>query len=400
MISNLRARFNEQFSDAKYQAFLNDLNQRYNHHVAFRVAETPVFLPNLLRDRLLAASDDVITQILALDIAQTSERAIPAGYKAPNETPHPFFLVLDFAVCHDQAGQLTPQLIELQGVPSLYGYQVMVADLYRQHFDLPDNLTYLFNGLTPQTYTERFKRLLLNGHDPENVVLLEVTPDIQHTSIDFIVTQALTGVVPVCISDVKKRGRQLYYLNKGREVPIKRIYNRIIPEDIVKNPSIIKEYHLTDDVEVEWCGHPNWFFRISKHTMPYLNSPYVPESTFLSQHQQWPENLEQYVLKPLFSYASAGVKFHVTQADLDAIPVSERDDYLLQKKIKYQPVVQAPDGLIKTEIRVLCLWEEGLARPEPVMNLARLSRGDIIGVKFNKDKTWVGGSVGFFEPNA
>jgi hypothetical protein len=148
---------------------------------------------------------------------------------------------------------------------------------------------------------------------------------------------------------------------------------------------------------VEWAGHPNWFFYISKYTMPFLKGAAVPDCKLLDAYGTLPQDLENYVLKPLFSFSGSGVIFHVTLQDIERIPDQERKNYMLQRKVHYEPVIQAPDGLVKAEVRLLYLWEDGAARPELVTNLARLSRGEMIGVKYNKDKTWVGGTVCFFE---
>jgi hypothetical protein len=199
----------------------------------------------------------------------------------------------------------------------------------------------------------------------------------------------------VCITEVRKEGRQLYYERDGRRIPIRRIYNRIIFDELERYPDLQTEFRLTDDVDVTWVGHPNWFFRISKYTLPLLSSPYIPPSYYLDQLETYPDDLENYVLKPLFSFAGAGVKLDVTAAELDAI--QDKGNYLLQRKVQYEPVIQSPDGLVKCEIRMLYVWPEAGARPTLITNLARLSRGAMIGVDFNKNKDWVGGTVGLFE---
>lgn len=397
MIADARARFNRSFSEEKYQRFLDDLNTSYDQKVTFRVAETPVFVSRHLREKLMKASNDIIDVIIRDDYPKLVEKAIPSHLVVPRETPHTLFLALDYAVVLGSDGSLEPQLIEMQGFPSLFGWQDFVALKYREHFDVPAQFFNHFN-LTEAGYRQRFTQAVLNGHAPENVVLLEIEPMKQNTAIDFTITQHMTGIAPVHIGDVEREGRQLFYRQAGKRIPIHRIYNRVIFDELVKRNDLKLQFNLTEDVDVEWAGHPNWFFRISKYTMPFIQSPFVPECRFLHQYTSFPEDLEHYVLKPLFSFSGTGVIFHVTQADLEAIPAEHRHEYLLQRKVKYEPVVQAPDGQVKVEIRMLFLWEEGKPRPEPVTNLARLSRGDMIGVKYNKDKSWVGGSVCFFEP--
>ncbi|HWA33812.1 MAG TPA: hypothetical protein VG737_06765, partial [Cyclobacteriaceae bacterium] len=312
-----------------------------------------------------------------------------------NETKHTHFLALDFAVVKGDNG-LEPRLIEMQGFPSLFGWQDVMASKFREHFNIPSNYHNHF-GLSTAAYREKFRNVLLNGHEPEEVILLEIDPLKQNTAIDFLATEAMTGVAAVHIGDVERQGRQIFYNKNGKRVRIKRIYNRVIFDELVKRPDLKLSFNLTDDVDVEWAGHPNWFFRISKYTMPLIKSRYIPECRFLSDYRRYPEDLENYVLKPLFSFSGSGVVFNVAPADIAAVPEAERHHYMLQRKVQYEPVVKAPDGMVKVEIRLLFLWEEGAARPQLVTNLARLSRGEMIGVKYNKDKTWVGGSVCFFE---
>ncbi len=397
MIPEIRQQYNQTFSTEKYQRFLDDLNQSFRHTIPFRVAETPVFIPTDFKTELLKAADEIVDFLVHPGFKQRTEAAIPAGLRVPNEDGHPLFLALDFAACADSKRELIPQLIELQGFPSLYGFEDWLAHKYRKHFHVPENFTHLFGGHDSQTYRKRLQDALLGGHAPENVILLEIEPHQQDTAIDFLVTEHYTGIKPLCISQVIREGRQLFYVNDGIRTPIRRIYNRVIFDELLRRDDLKRDFNLTDDVDVEWAGHPNWFFRVSKYTMPMLQSRYVPECRFLSDFDVFPEDLENYVLKPLFSFSGQGIKYHVAQTDLDHIPAAERATYLLQRKVDYEPVLQAPDGKVKVEIRLMFLWEPHLPRPELLLNLVRLSRGEMIGVKYNKDKTWVGGTVGFFE---
>jgi hypothetical protein len=227
------------------------------------------------------------------------------------------------------------------------------------------------------------------------VILLEIYPEKQKTRIDFSITRDLLGIEPVCLTKIQKEGRQLFYEKDGQRHRIHRIYNRLIFDELERMPDLKTDFSLTDDVDVEWVGHPNWFFRISKYTLPLLDSPYVPTSYYLNALKEYPADLGNYVLKPLFSFAGSGVKLNVTREELDAIP--DKQNYLLQRKVTYEPVIQSPDGLVKCEIRMLYVWHEKDPRPTLLTNLARLSRGAMIGVNFNKDLDWVGGTICFFE---
>ncbi len=396
MIPGVRQQFNKQFTEKKYTDFLVDLDQSFQHKITFRIAESPLFIDSTFKKKLLRASDDIIDFIVRSDFKKITERAIPKNLVVPNETDHSLFIALDFAVTKNEKGELNPQLIEMQGFPSLFGWQDFLANKFREHFEIPTGFEQHFN-LTSEQYQHKLKLALLNGHDSENVILLEIDPLKQNTAIDFLITQKITGIAPVHIGDVIREDRKLFYNKEGRKIQIKRIYNRVIFDELVKQPDSTYSFNLTEDVDVEWAGHPNWFFRISKYTMPFIKSEFIPECKFLSDFDQFPAELENYVLKPLFSFSGSGVLFHVMQSDIDNIPIDQRHDFMLQRKVQYEPVIQAPDGMVKAEVRILFLWEEGSARPIPVTNLARLSRGDMIGVKYNKDKTWVGGSVCFFE---
>lgn len=398
MISQLRSSFNAAFTQAKYDSFLNDLVERYHHRPLFNVAETPVFIPSALRDRLQAACDDVCALFLRPDFKALSEGALQPGQIVPRESEHSNFFVIDFGICRDEAGELIPLLVEAQGFPSLFCYQHVLAETYKRHFDtIPAHFTHLFNGLDSESYIDLLRRLIIGDSKPENVILLEIEPEKQTTAIDFYATRDMLGIPFVCLTKLKKEGRTLFYTDdNGRKIQVERIFNRIIFDDLAARKDLVSEFHLTDEVDVHWVGHPNWFFRISKHTLPFFDSPYVPKSFFLDKLPSIPGDLENYVLKPLFSFAGMGVVVNPTRDDIEKI--EDPGNYILQRKMHYEPVVPTLDDPAKVEIRMMMVWEDGAARPLLVNNLVRLSKGIMTGVRYNKDRTWVGGSIGFFEP--
>lgn len=396
MIALARESFNKQFSEAKYHAFLDDLNSSYNYKIPFRVAESPVFISQEFKKKLLKGANEIIDFIVQPIFRSRMSAALPTHLTVPNETEHTLFLALDFALCADSTGELFPQLIEMQGFPSLFGYQDFLGTKFREHYHIDENWEFHF-GKTSEQYWTHLKKSILNGHEPEQVVLLEINPLQQNTAIDFLITKEKLGITLLHIGDVIIRNGKLFYKKEDKEVPIKRIYNRVIFDELVQQKNLVSQFHLTENVDVEWAGHPNWFFKISKYTMPFLRSTVVPESRFLHEIETIPTDLENYVLKPLFSFSGSGVIFHVKREDIENIPQTERHNFMLQHKVRYEPIVQAIDGLVKAEIRLLYLWDPGKPRPELLTNLARLSRGEMIGVKYNKDKTWVGGSICFFE---
>lgn len=395
MIPAARHLFNAAFTPESYQRMLADIDQQLPGQLDFRVAETPIFVPAALRDKLIAAGRDIIDVIQRPDFKQRTEAAIPASQRVPHEDGHAEFLTFDFAVCRNAAGELEPQLIEMQGFPSLYAFQAYLPEVFRAHYPIPDNVSAFLEVEDAAAYHANLKNLILAGENPENVILLELFPEQQKTRIDFALTEKYWGIKAVSLPDVRKRGRELFYEKDGREIRIRRIYNRIIFDELARYPDLHPEFKLTDDVDVTWVGHPNWFFRISKYTLPLIASPFAPPSYYLHELTTYPPDLENYVLKPLFSFAGAGVRLHVTAQDLDAIP--DKQHYLLQRKVNYEPVVQSPDGLVKCEIRLLYTWPPAESQPTLVAGLARLSRGEMIGVDFNKNKDWVGGTTPLFE---
>ncbi|HKK78392.1 MAG TPA: hypothetical protein VJ933_02135 [Phaeodactylibacter sp.] len=395
MDPTLRQQFNAAYQPERYQALLKWVEQQHNFLPPFRIAETPVFVPNDLKAQLFEAVEQITDVIVAPDFRERSEGALLAGQMVPGETPHTTFLQMDFGICTNTDGTLSPQLIEVQGFPSLYFFQDMVAHGYRAIYDIPDTHSHLFGGLEPHEYIELLRSVIVGDHDPEEVILLEVEPEKQVTGIDFIVAKARIGIESVCVSELKVEGKKVFYYKDGRKIRVRRIFNRVIFDELIKRDDLQREFYFTQEHDVEYVGHPNWFFRISKHTLPLLDSPYVPKSYFLNELEELPKDLHNYVLKPLYSFAGTGVLININQHDLEAI--KDPENYILQRKVEYAPVVETTSEPSKCEIRMLMLWEQGAARPRLVNNLARLSKGIMVGVRYNRDKDWVGGSVGFFE---
>ncbi|TDE15513.1 hypothetical protein [Dyadobacter psychrotolerans] len=396
MHKEARKQFNSTFSEEHYQNFVSNIATDFPGQLDFRVAETPVFVPAGLKESLVQACDEIIRTLLSPDFSKNTDRAVPAGQNVPNENSHTSFLAIDFAICKSPEGTLLPQLIELQGFPSLYGYQAYLSETFPKHFDVADDFNYALNSSSYEDYVQKLRKLIVGDQDPENVILLEIFPEKQKTRIDFAVTEKMTGVRAVCYTKLIREGRDLFYEKDGRKIQVKRIYNRLIFDDLANYPDLKTSFKFTDDVNVTWVGHPNWFFRISKFALPFLNSKYIPETRFVSDYQgNFPADLENYVLKPLFSFAGSGVKIHVKEEMLEEL--TDPENYILQKKVVYEPVIQAPDGLVKCEVRMMYGWPDNASKPELMIGLSRLSRGEMIGVDYNKNFTWVGGSACYFQ---
>ncbi|MVT09248.1 hypothetical protein [Chitinophaga tropicalis] len=396
MIPTLRSYYNHNFTHRKYQDFLTALATEAGEAPAFKVAETPVFIPAALAAKLIQACDQVTDVIVRSDFKELTRNAIPNSMKVPHENDHPHFLVVDFAVCYDEKGELTPKLIELQGFPSLYAFQELMARQFREHFSIPGTVSNFFNGLDKTSYFEMFRELVVGPHQPEEVVLLEVKPHEQKTRIDFYYTQQKLGITPVCITELVQEGKKLYYERDGERIHIKRIYNRLIFDDLQRREETLgRHVNLFHDLDVEWITHPNWFYRISKYTLPFIHSEFVPRSWFLHELPVIPSDLENYVLKPLFSFAGQGVVIDVKQEDIDNI--EEPENWILQHKVEYAPAIETPEGPAYCEIRMMYFWPDNTPRPLLVHNLARISKSKMIGVAQGKTQNWTGGSCAFFE---
>ncbi|WP_432329440.1 hypothetical protein ACRQ5D_15305 [Mucilaginibacter sp. P25] len=394
MNPSIRKVFNEKFSTGKYSQFLDKLNSDLKEPVPFRVAETPVFLTADFRDKLISAGNDIVDTILKPNFKELTERAIPDFWRVSNENDHPHFIALDFGICKDEQGNIVPKLIELQGFPSLYSFQVHLGDIYQEVYDIPADETIFFGGLKEESYLDLLKKTILGPYQSDEVVLMDVNAPEQKTAVDFYLTQKYIGTPVISLSDLIQDGKKLYYMAGDQKKLIKRIYNRLIFDEIAGDPDIFtKVADIRQPLEVEWITHPNWFYRVSKFTMPFLTGNYIPKTQFLHQLKQIPANLENYVLKPLFSFAGQGVIIDISKKDIETI--TDPENWILQEKVNYEPVVQSPEGGVKAEIRLLYLWPDGDKKPTLAINLARLSRGKMIGVRYNKDYNWVGGTVAF-----
>ncbi|HTO94574.1 MAG TPA: hypothetical protein VMM80_09360 [Bacteroidota bacterium] len=393
MISELRSEFNRQWTPERYRRLLGRLDARCGAHVGFRVCETPVFIPGPLMRTMESSGSEIMEQLVeSAEYRAASDSAIPERYRAMREDPHPLFAAVDFGIERTPRGEFVPRLIELQGFPTLFAYQPVLCQEYGAVYDIPPDLAQYARGIDGETYGRLFRSAVLGTRAPENVILMEIDPAKQKTLPDFLLTGRLCGVATVNITEIVRKKRRLYYKKGATLIPIDRIYNRVIPEDLERSGARAA-FAFSDDIEVEWAGHPNWFFRMSKFSLPHIVHPTLPETVFLDQGASRLDNPEEWVLKPLYSFAGSGVKLSPTQRDIDAIPRAKRREYILQRRVEYAPVVETPAGGTKAEIRILYIWTD---RPVPVLNLVRLGRGAQMGVDHNRTMDWVGGSAGFW----
>ncbi len=396
MIQSYRKQFNKAFNETKYQGYLKYFNELYPNSVDFRIAETPVFLPAAFKNQLLEVGDYVCSQIIAADFLAKTEKSLVNTRFTPNEKGLPECIVMDFAISNNDQNEIVPALIELQGFPSLFAFEVLQDEALRNSYTIPENVTPYLNGYTKDKYLHHLSTII-KGEQGEHTVLLELYPVQQKTRIDFYCTNHFLDIPIVCITEIFKKGKELFYERDGVTIKINRIYNRIVTDELKNQSEEIKEKAaiLYADLDVSWVTHPNHFFRISKYLLPYLHHLYIPKTQFVDQIKSIPTNLEKYILKPLFSFAGQGVIIDVQSSDFDAIidPVN----WIMQEKVNYAPCVATPDGFAKAEIRLFYFWDKPTQKYIATLNLCRLSKGKMIGVNFNQTATWVGGSLAYFE---
>ena len=378
------------YSPERYTRFRTALEEAVGCRIEFRVCEAPIFVSNAFREQLERAAREITLQCASPEYRQLSEEAIPQAYRVPNEPEHPLFAVVDFAVVYEN-GDWGLRVVELQGFPSLFGYQYFYARLARQVYELGERWSYTFSGLSDEQYWDILRRAILAEHDPEEVVLIDYRPEQQKTRPDFTALERQLGIEAVDICSLRKEGNRLFRRRGRVWLPIRRVFNRAIVDELEEQRARLP-FRWNEELEVEWAGHPNWYFRMSKFALPYLRHPTVPRACRLSEcGELGPEELRGYVLKPLFSFAGKGVVLEPSREHLQAIPLQARQHYLLQERIVYAPCVYTPEGMNTVELRVMLVWLPEWQEPLPVMSLARTGRAAMMGVRYN-DMPWAGSS--------
>ncbi|WP_417429390.1 hypothetical protein [Halpernia sp.] len=391
MIKKYRDLFNSEFTPEKYKDVHQQLLEKSGVEIGFRLSESPIFLPKSFQEKLLDASNSIIKQVKKMS-SEDLDKAIPDNCRVPNDTSKPHFLAIDFGICKNNEGEIVPQLIELQAFPTLYAFQKVYDDIVTEVYPF---LKEVKNPPSKSDYADILKDVIVGDENPENVILLEIYPEKQKTAVDFALTEKFLGIKTVCLTKIKKEGKKLFYENEGKLIPINRIYNRVIFDELENLPDLKTEFDFREEVDVKWITHPNWFFKISKYILPKLEHAYIPKSYFLNQFPS-DENLENFVLKPLFSFAGAGVNLNPTQEVINKI--LDKENYILQRKVTYEPLFRDINGeFSKAEIRLLYLWKEDEAEPILMDNLVRMTKAAMVNVDFNKkDAIWIGSSNAFF----
>jgi hypothetical protein len=393
MDERFRQLFNSQFTPATYERYVRELSRRLDSTFEFRLAETPLFLPDDFKQKATDSARAIVEQLSDPALIERMKAAIPERWNTPGMDALPNLAQVDFAVVREN-GTLVPKLIELQGFPSLTSLQVVQRDVWKETLAEMDGLDLAwscwYSGYDREAFLDLARRTIVGLHDPAEVILMDLDPPRQKTWPDFAATKLLFGVDPVDPTTLVRRGRQLF---RADGTPVRRIYNRVVFDELIQKGTQLP-FDYRQELDVEWAPHPNWYWVWSKYSLPFLRHPSVPRATFVSDLERIPDDLSGYVLKPLFSFAGGGVNIEPTRADIDAIPASERHAWCLQEKIEYEPALQAADGSgVKMEIRLMFLRPDDEPKPILAQNLVRLSRGKMLGVDFNKQFTWVGSSV-------
>jgi hypothetical protein len=400
MIPAIRTAFNAQFTTEKYQQYLSILNAPFQDSIPFRIAETPVFIDQNFKAQLLDAGDFICDFITDPTFLAKTTDAIPNGMNISGEDALPECIVIDFAIAEGIGGTIQPQLIELQGFPSLFAFELLQAQALALAYDMPKGFSPFLNGYNETSYLEFLKTMVL-GDQGQHTILLEIKPYEQKTRHDLLLTEAWFNVPIVCLSEIYIKDKKLYYQKNDTEFKIERIYNRVVYDELMQQaPNFLAQFKLLEQAEaISWVNHPHHFFRISKYILPLLSHAAIPEAHLLSD---WKNNqatdkldLANYICKPLFSFGGRGVMLEPTIASLTAI--NDPENWVLQKKVSYAATIETPSGPSKAEIRLFYFWDSKLNRYVATNNLTRISKGTMIGVSYNDTATWIGGSISYFE---
>ncbi len=410
MIPALRQDLNRRFDPGAFRTMLHGLDAVARTHVGFPVAETPCFFPKSLLDEMAQIGADLTLRLVNdSEYLRQSLAAIPEPWRAASQNTHPHFLTADFGLVREPNGRLAPRLVEMQAFPSVFGFQWALSEAYRSTFSLSGDLHYLFSGLDETAFWKLLDSIIVAGHDPETVVLADVDPPHQKTLPDFHITADRLGIRIVDIADIEPMDTdpahpsslpRLGYRNGKRLIPIRRIYNRAIADEMARK-QVRLQFDFRELFDVEWAGHPNWYFHVSKFSLPFLDHPAVPPAVFLNDwflgkgRDRLPTDRDRWILKPLFSFAGQGICFAPTDDQFAAIPAADRAGYLLQERVMFEPVIDTPAGPTQAEIRILYGWPDR-GQLTPLLSLVRLGRGSMMGVDHNRNQSWVGASSAFF----
>ncbi|MGH9420838.1 MAG: hypothetical protein ACRD3J_12750, partial [Thermoanaerobaculia bacterium] len=83
MDPRFRSLFNAQITPERYDWYSRDLANRVSCPFAFRLAESPVFLPDDFKARIVDAAQAIVTQLSDPSHLASMKRAIPERWDTP-----------------------------------------------------------------------------------------------------------------------------------------------------------------------------------------------------------------------------------------------------------------------------------------------------------------------------
>ena len=395
MIASIRQTFNQNFTQEVYQKYLACFESQFPNALDFRIAETPIFIDKHFKQKMLDTGEAINKVIQSSSFQKMTEPALKNIPHFPKESPLPKCLIMDFAIAINEQNEIVPALIELQGFPSLFAFEILQYKCLQNSYSLPEGYSPFLNDYDERKYLQHLKSILTTPH--QHTVLLDIHPHQQKTKIDFYCTEQYFGIPIVCITEIFTEGKTLYYKKNNKKIKIDRIYNRIVLDELIHQTKEIQEKGalLQNNLDIEWVTHPHHFFRISKYLLPFLKHTYIPQSLFADTVDVKSIAVEKFILKPLYSFAGKGVIIDIQISDLEKL--QNPCEWILQEKVAYANIIATPTENAKAEIRLFYFWNEEKQKYMATMNLARLSKGKMIGVDYNKNKDWVGGSLAYFE---
>ena len=395
MIASIRQTFNQNFTQEVYQKYLACFESQFPNALDFRIAETPIFIDKHFTQKMLDTGEAINKVIQSSSFQKMTEPALKNIPHFPKESPLPKCLIMDFAIAINEQNEIVPALIELQGFPSLFAFEILQYKCLQNSYSLPEGYSPFLNDYDERKYLQHLKSILTTPH--QHTVLLDIHPHQQKTKIDFYCTEQYFGIPIVCITEIFTEGKTLYYKKNNKKIKIDRIYNRIVLDELIHQTKEIQEKGalLQNNLDIEWVTHPHHFFRISKYLLPFLKHTYIPQSLFADTVDVKSIAVEKFILKPLYSFAGKGVIIDIQISDLEKL--QNPSQWILQEKVAYANIIATPTEKAKAEIRLFYFWNEEKQKYVATMNLARLSKGKMIGVDYNKNKDWVGGSLAYFE---
>ena len=168
------------------------------------------------------------------------------------------------------------------------------------------------------------------------MVLLEIEPEKQKTRVDFAVTEQLLGI-PVgrrhARSSSGAAGSSIR--EGGREVPIRRIYNRVIFDEVERKGLDLSHIFRRDLGRHLGRASRTGTSRSASSRCPSSAAATARRTWFVSDLAELPADLENYVLKPLFSFAGLGVELGPSPERLRSLP--DPENFILQRRVDYAP---------------------------------------------------------------